>query len=245
MKSGTPITPSALHAEKAYIRESTRMPSFKRKRMKLILSFFIVLSSVLSFGQTFEGYSTDEDKSYHCLLQIKSDSSVFYIYDRSQNGIYAEYVGKIRKLTDSTFRVKAELAIGQYYMKSFNKDTLYIQLDPKIARALDKVEIEYSNKKDRKQLQGYDRKGQPIALLKIPIDKELFNSEKGTDYVKITVNRKNRITGEWVSFIIPFGSAASITANDEIEFEVKMKDGTIETIGKKNIQTGHIKLKKK
>jgi hypothetical protein len=26
---------------------------------------------------------------------------------------------------------------------------------------------------------------------------------------------------------------------------VKMKDGTIETIGKKNIQTGHIKLKKK
>lgn len=213
--------------------------------MKLILYFLIVLSPVLSYGQTFEGSSIDNNKSYHCLLQIKPDSNITYIYSRDKNGIYAEYGGKIKKHTDSTYRIKAELAIGQHYMKSFNKDTLYIQLDPKIARTLDKIEVEYSNKKNRKQLQGYDRKGQPISLLKIPVNKELFNSNKGTDYVKITVNRKNRITGEWLSFIIPFGSAASITKSDEIELIIKMKNGIIETIGNRPIQTGHIKLKKK
>lgn len=211
--------------------------------MKLILIFLIILTSILSYGQTFEGSSIDNNKSYHCLLQIKADSSITYIYDRNQNGIYAEYIGKIEKLTDSTYRITAELAIGQYYMKSFNKDTLYIQLDSNIARTLDKIEVEYSNKKNRKQLQGYSRMGQPISLLKIPVNKELFNSKKGTDYVKITVNRKNQITGEWVSFIIPFGSAASITKSDKIDLVVKMKNGMIETIGNRPNQTGHIKLK--
>ncbi len=213
--------------------------------MKLILNFLIILTSVLtSFGQTFEGSSID-NKSYHCLLQIKPDSSITYIYDRDQNGIYAEYIGKIEKLTDSTYRIKADLAIGQYYMKSFSKDTLYIQLDSNIARTLDKIEVEYSNKKNRQQLQGYDRIGQPISLLKIPINKELFNSKEGTDYVKITVNRKNRITGEWIFFIIPFGSAASITNSKNIDYTVKMNNGIIETIGHRPIQTGHIILKKK
>ncbi|UII32199.1 hypothetical protein LVD17_00075 [Fulvivirga ulvae] len=213
--------------------------------MNLTLTFLLLLSSVLSFGQTFEGYSTDENKSYHCLLQIKPDSSVVFTYDRDKNGIYAEYVGEIEKLTDSTFKVKATLAIGQYYMKSYNKDTLYIKLDSQIARTLDKIQVEYSNKKNRKQLQGYDSQGQPISLLKVPVDKELFNSNKGTDYVEITVNRKNRITGEWVSFTIPFGSAASITAGEKIEFEVKLDGEIIESIGQRLIQTGHIKLKKK
>ena len=205
----------------------------------------MILCSMLSFGQTFEGYSTDKNKSYHCLLQIKPDSSVVFTYDSDNNGVYAEYVGEIERSTDSTFKVKATLAIGQYYMKSFNEDTLYIQLDSQIARTLDKIQVEYSNKKNRKQLQGYDRQGQPKSLLKLPVDKELFNSNKGTDYVEITVNRKNRITGEWVSFIIPFGSAASITAGDEIEFEIKIVNGVIESIGQSLIQTGHIKLMKK
>ncbi|MEM9981732.1 MAG: hypothetical protein AAF734_04490 [Bacteroidota bacterium] len=211
--------------------------------MKFIVTFLIILSSTLSYGQTFEGYS--EKRDYHCLLQIKPDSSITYIYDRDQNGTYAEYVGKIRKLTDSTYKIKAALMIGQYYMKSFYKDTLYIRLDPKIARTLDKIEVEYADKKSRKLFQGYDQKGQPIPLLKIPIDQELFNSNKGTDYVTITVNRKNRITGEWVSFTIPYGSAASITKGREIDFTVKIKHGIITSIGEEIIQTGHMKLKKK
>lgn len=214
--------------------------------MKLLLTFIITsLSSFLSFGQTYEGYSTDRSQGYHCLFQIKPDSSIIFIYDRDENAVYAEYVGTIQKLTDSTYTIKADLAIGQYFMKSFSQDTLYIALDPKIAQALNKIEVEYANKKDRVLLQGYDRSGQPIALLKIPIKKELFNSNKGTDYVKITVNRKNRITREWVSFKIPYGSAASITNDSEIEFEVKIKGKIIESIGPRLIQIGHIRLKEK
>ena len=213
--------------------------------MKLFFTLPIILYSMLSLGQIFEGYSIEENKNYHCLFQIEPDSSIVFTYDRDKNGIYAEYVGEIERVTDATFKVKATLAIGQYYMKSYSKDTLYIKLDSKIARTLDKIQVEYSNKKNRKQLQGYDSQGQPIALLKVPIDQELFNANKGTDAVEITVNRKNRITGAWVSFTIPFGSAASIVTGREIEFEVKIENETLESIGQRPIQTGHIKLKKK
>jgi len=210
---------------------------------KIIFILILSLSSILTFGQTFKGLSTNGH--YNCLFQINSDSTITYIYDRDNNGIYAEYVGEIRKLNDSTYSVKAKLAIGQYYMKSFNKDTLYIQLDPRIARTLDVIEVEYSNKKNRKQFQGYDNKGIPIRLLKFPINKGLFNQDEGTNFVTITVNRKNRITGDWVSFRIPFGSAASITKGAEIEFEVIIKDRELRSIGNKLTQTGHIKLKRK
>jgi hypothetical protein len=210
---------------------------------KIIFILILSLSSIVTFGQTFEGNSTNG--YYNCLFQINSDSTITYIYNLDNNGVYAEYVGQIRKLTDSTYSVKAELAIGQYYMKSFNLDTLYIKLDPKIARTLDVIEVEYSNKKNRKQLQGYDNKGIPIQLLKLPVNKGLFNQNNGTDFVTITVNRKNRITGDWISFRIPFGSAASITKGAEIEFEVIIKDGKLKSIGNKLTQTGHIKLKTK
>lgn len=213
--------------------------------MNLTISLLLILSSVLSFGQSFEGYSTDTHKSYHCLLQIKADSSIVFIYDRDKNGIYAEYVGVIESLTDSTFKIKATMAIGQFYMKSYNKDTLYIKLDSQIARTLDKIQVEYSNRKNRKLFQGYDSQGQAIALLKLPIDSDLFNSNKGTDYVEISVNRKNRITGEWVTFVIPFGSAAFITTGKEIEFELKWDGELIESIGQGLVQIGHIRLKNK
>jgi hypothetical protein len=218
--------------------------NLKTKRMQKILSLLILLLSSLStFGQTFKGHSVNG--YYNCLFQINSDSTITYIYDRDNNGVYAEYIGYIRKLNDSTYSVKAKLAIGQYYMKSFNKDTLYIQLDPKIAQTLDVIEVEYSNKKIRKQFQGYDNKGTPIRLLKFPVNKDLFNQNEGTDFVTITVNRKNRITGDWVSFRIPYGSAASIKNGDKIEFKVVIKKEKLRSIGNKLMQTGHIKLKKK
>jgi hypothetical protein len=208
----------------------------------LFVIFFVISTS--AFGQTFEGSSVDERFNYHCLLQINPDSSVTYIYDRDDNGIYAEYVGQLQKAKDATYAVKAKLAIGQYYMKSFHPDTLYIKLDSTIAGALDKISVTYANNKKYLLYRGYDSLANPISLIKIPIDKELFNADKGTDFVTITVNRKNRITRNWISFTIPFGSAAFITAGQTLNMEVKIEKDTVRTVGDRPTQTGHILLHK-
>lgn len=211
--------------------------------MRIILTSLITILSTMSFGQTFEGFSTDERNDYHCLLQINPDSSITYIFDRDRNGIYAEYVGNIRRVTDSTYSVNAELGLGQFYMKSLSKDTFYIQLEPTIARALDTIEVQFPNQKSSLCLKGYDQNHQPLTVLKVPVDNKLFNSTKGSDVVKITVPRKNSITGKPISFTIPYGSAASITQGDKMEFEIKIKQGTIESIGKRMDLTGPIRLK--
>lgn len=137
------------------------------------------------------------------------------------------------------------MTIGQFYMKSFDKDTIYIQLDSNIARQLDKIQVEYSDGKTRKQLQGYDRLGNPIRLLKIPVDKKLFNEKKGTDFITLTINRKNFLTDNFLSFKIPFGSAASFTKGRQEEFYVVIKNGQLFTTGKPPLQTGHFRLKMK
>ena len=202
----------------------------------------LALSPMISFGQLYEGYSTYKERY---LLQIDKDSSITYIYNTKGNTLYTEYRGRIQKLTDSTYAVKAELSIGQYVMKSFDKDTLYIQLDSQIAHQLDVIEIEYANGKNRIQLQGSDPKGHAIPMLRIPVNKALFNEKKGYDFVKITINRKNWITDEWLTFKINYGSAASFSKGGEIELIVTIADGVLRIIGDKPTQTGHILLKAK
>ena len=212
--------------------------------IKRILFFISMLfCSFWSTGQVFEGWSVDGNQNYHCLFQIKPDSTIVYSYDRWENAIYGEYVGKIRHLKEDRYLINAQLEIGQYIMKSFDKDTIYVKLSPKIATTLDIIQIEYSNGKDRKQFQGSDPKGKPVSIVKMPVDKSLFNTSVGKDYIKITVNRRNRITRDWVSFKIPFGSAASITSGEKLELEVEIKSGVIRTVGEKPVQTGHVELK--
>lgn len=209
----------------------------------LILMFLISVNN--SFGQTFIGKQSDKLKRYNCSFRINKDSSINFIYDRDFNGIYADHRGTIKKLNDTFYRVSATMAIGQFYMKSFDNDTIYIQVDPNIARQLDKIQIEYTDGKTRKQLQAYDRTGNPIELLKIPVDKKLFNEKKGTDYITITINRKNFLTDNFLSFKIPFGSAASFTSGQKITFDVEIKDNKLWTVGQPPLQTGHFKLDKK
>lgn len=212
--------------------------------MKKHVSFILCLLSYMSFGQTFEGYTTDDYKSYHCLLQIQPDSSITFIYNQTQNTVYAEFVGHLRKKTDSTYLINAELAIGQFMMKSFDPDTFYIQLAPQIAVQLDKIEIEYTNHV-RQLLQGYDRiDDSPYLMLKIPINATNFNASDGKNTLKITINRKNGVTHEWVSFTIHYGSAAYIISKAPLELEVSLKNGIVKSVGKKPLQTGHFILKK-
>jgi hypothetical protein len=168
-----------------------------------------------------------------------------FIYNRDFNGIYGDHNGTIKKINDTLYRVSATMTIGQFYMKSFDNDTIYIQLESNIARQLDKIQIEYSDGKTRKLLQGYDRMGQPINLLKIPINKKLFNQKNGMDYITITINRKNFLTDNFLSFKIPFGSAASFTSGQKITFDLIIKNNNLWTVGQPPLQTGHFKLGKK
>jgi hypothetical protein len=196
-------------------KPETVMCRFKRQTQQMrisILTLTLLSAANVSFGQTFIGKQSDKLKRYNCTFRINKDSSINFIYDRDFNGIYGEHNGTIRKINDTLFRVSATMTIGQFYMKSFDNDTIYIQLDSNIARQLDKISIEYTDGKTRKHSQGYDRNGNPVSLLKIPVDRKLFNEKKGTDYVTIIINRKNFLTDNFLSFKIPFGSAASFTS---------------------------------
>src|SRR5690606_10146984 len=137
-----------------------------------------------------------------------------------------------------------KMTIGQFYMKSYHLDTLYISIDSTIARELDKISIEFSNK-TQKHFAGYDKKGEPISLLKIPIDKSIFNNRKGTNTVKLIINRKNILSDNFLTFEIPFGSAASFTKGDKEDFYVVINNEQLNTIKSAPLQTGNFKLKRK
>lgn len=205
----------------------------------------VLISASVSFGQTFIGKQSDKLKRYNCTFRINKDSSINFIYDRDFNSIYGEHKGTIKKVNDTLYSVSATMTIGQFYMKSFDNDTIYIQLDSRIARHLDKISLEYTDGKTRKHLQGYDRNGKPMPILKTPVDKNLFNEKKGTDYVTILINRKNFLTDNFLAFKIPFGSSASFTSGQKIEFDLVIKNNKLWTVGQPPLQTGHFKLDKK
>jgi len=94
-----------------------------------ILTLIFLFSANVSFGQTFIGKQSDKLKSYNCSFRINKDSSINFIYDRNMNGVYGEHYGSIKHSNGTLFRVSATMTIGQFYMKSYDNDTIYIQLD--------------------------------------------------------------------------------------------------------------------
>lgn len=191
-------------------------------------------------GQTFVGTSTD---LYNCILRINKDSTVNFIYDRDNKSVYGEHIGTIKRLNDTLFHISTTMTFGQFYMKSFTDDTLYIAIDKTVALELDNISIIYSNK-TQKHFAGYDKQRQPIELLKIPIDKKLFNTQKGTNIVTIIINRKNFLSDNFLTFEIPFGSAASFTKGQQEDFYVVIKNGQLYSTKNQPLQTGHFKLKR-
>ncbi len=195
----------------------------------------------LSGGLIFSGTSTE---LYNCTFRINKDKTINFVYDIDKNGIYAEHTGTIKKINDTMYHVKATMTIGQFYMKSYHRDTLYISIDSTVAKELDKISVDFSNN-TQKHFSVYDKNGEPISLLKIPIDKRVFNNRKGTNTVKITINRKNILTDNFLTFEIPYGSASSFTKGDKQDFYVVIKNDQLNSIKIAPIQTGHFKLKKK
>ena len=63
--------------------------------------------------------------------------------------------------------------------------------------------------------------------------------------MKIIINRKNILSDNFLTFEIPFGSAASFTKGYDEDFYVIIKNGLLFTTNKPPLQTGHFKLTKK
>jgi hypothetical protein len=204
-----------------------------------LLAFILIISTLQ--GQSFSGVSVDKRNGYQCEFRINKDSTINFIYHRPDNVIYAEYRGTIKRKNDSLFYVEATMQIGQFYMKSFDTDTFYIQLKDEIGLQLDKIEFEFSDK-STKNYQGYTREGKAIALIKVPIDKKKFSEKKGSDNLTLRINRKNFISNDFLNFKIPFGSAASFSMGEKIEFDVILQKGQLVSTGKAPIQTGHFKM---
>ncbi|MGY3051823.1 hypothetical protein ACVWYG_000010 [Pedobacter sp. UYEF25] len=212
---------------------------------KIIILLTFILPNTLLFGQTFVGTSTDKLKAYNCTIRVNKDSTINFIYNKHSNVVYGEHIGTISKVSDTLYKISATMTIGQFLFQSPFKDTIYVQLDSTIARQADKIQFEYSYGKTRKQLQGYDRLRNAIGLFKIPVDKNIFKEKKGTDFITLTIDRKNFLTDNFLSFTIPFGSAASFTKGQLEAFYVVIKNGQLYTIGNPPLQTGHFKLKEK
>lgn len=208
--------------------------------LKIIVLVIVSLTNSLLFCQTYIGKS--KENSYDCIVRISKDSTINFIYSRDDNGIYGEHKGLLKRINDTLFHILAVMTVGQFYMKPYHNDTIYIHIDSSIAKELDVIEIEYSDRKTRTQLQGYDNFHNPITMLKIPINKTLFNTKKGKDYINITINKKNPISGIFLNFRIPYGSAADFTKNEIVDFDVIIKNKLLSTIGEPPLQTGHFQL---
>ncbi len=204
---------------------------------QLFFIVLIILCSITLNGQTFEGKSL---RDYKCSLRVEIDSTINLIYNKNDNGAYGELIGKVKKIKDTIYHISAIMSFGQFCMRTYNEDTLYIKLDSAITVNLDSMKIVFTN--------GIYKycviKGQPLQLFKSTFDKTIFNRSKGKDYVTIAVKRNNKLADEYLNFKIPFGSAAYFTNEISFDSDIVIKNDMLWTIGTAPLQVGHFALKK-
>jgi len=207
---------------------------------KLLLLSVLMFTGTAVYGQTFSGTTNDQTHAYSYTLSIHNDSTVGFIYERDNRGIYAQHKGTIRQLNDTLFHINTEMQLGQFYMKTPYTDTLYIQIDKALAGQLRTIELEYADGSTKQQLQVSEQS----SLLKIPVNKALFNAKKGKDHINISTRSESLTGGQLLTFRIPFGSAASFTQGGKEDFYVVIKEANLYTSGTPPLQTGHFSLKR-
>lgn len=213
--------------------------------MKQLLIIILITSSIkLSYGQSFIGHHNENKNIYDWTFRIKKDSTINLIYEINNKSVYAEYIGKIKRVNDTIYNVSAKLITGQYVMKAPYKDSITIQMDSTIARQIDKITIEFFNGKTI-DISKYDKIWGKYRGISIVNDRLLYNDRKDKNSIFITINRKNNITDEFLKFQIPFGSAAYFSTGDLIEFQIVIKNNFAWIIGESPIEFGNLKMKKK
>jgi hypothetical protein len=213
--------------------------------MKQILIITFIISSIqFSYGQIFTGYHNENNSIHDLTFRIKKDSTINLIYQINNKAVYAEYIGKIKRINDTLYSVSGKLITSQYFMKAPYEDSITIQMDSAIARQIDKISIEYSNG-ETIDISKYDKKWREFYGISIPNKMLLYNAKKNKNYIFITINRKNNITDEFLKFQIPFGSASYFSTGDLIAFEIVIKHNFAWIIGEPPVEFGNLKMKKK
>lgn len=207
----------------------------------VILLILLIIASYIDhnlWAQTYRGQNTGNFSFYLIEFQINADSTVNFMYDGSG---YAEYSGKITKISDTAYRVSVKEDFSQSWMMSlpqtkyfsFKKDTI-------ITNHLNDISIVYSN--------GYTLKlGSYIEnsdnhFLYIPIDYSLFNENYNHDYYYVQFQRKNKITNKPLVFKVEYGSDIVFSCGENIEFDIIITDCRVFSINEGLPQIGDFEL---
>lgn len=215
-------------------------------KMKQLLFIIIAVQlSFTTFGQTIFSGTHNEFKNIHdWTLRINKDSSINLIYELNKKSFYGEYVGRIKEINDTLFNVSVRLIIGQHIMKAPYTDSITIQMDTTIARQIDKISIRYTNGTSI-GISKFNKQWHQYYGISIPNNKLYYNRTKEKNRIFITINRKNNIIDEFLSFGIPFGSAASFSTGVVIEFQLTIKNNYAWTTGELPFELSNFRIKKK
>jgi hypothetical protein len=219
--------------------------TFMKRHFLILLTF--LLTDILVVGQVFSGNS---DKKYQILFNINKDSSINFIYSLDKQ-IYAENIGTIKKINDSIFHISAIMTIGNDFVLSLYtttidspiivNDTDYFSIDSPFVNPDDTVIIKYSNGQTRNYF-PYNKQGKRISFIH---DKKNFNDKSDNNFFTVTIKRKNKITGQPLSFRIGQHDSFRTMTGEKIEFDIMIKNNKLKTINDYQLATGHFSLKKK
>jgi antitoxin component YwqK of YwqJK toxin-antitoxin module len=178
-----------------------------------------------SFGQTFKGTSAHSDTDllpYECLLRIKPDSTVDFIYHLYLNRAYSEFNGVLKKTNDSTYHISTISVIELTCERTLTSDTLSIGITPSFADNFKEFTLRYSNGK----IQTYVIPESDRSNRKVKIDSTLFHRQKS---ITLVLKEKNSITGEPLEFKVLWGDGPNFKSGNKLDFNLYIKGNKIRT----------------
>lgn len=210
--------------------------------MKTFSILFFLLNTSL-YGQVFSNESSPNEKGYTCFLKIHPNDSVDFVYKYPDNVVYAEYQGKVQKQQD-TMHFSLTMTLGQYYMKAWDEQEIFILVDSIFAERFPGIRFRYANG-DFRRLSSISRKnrGRPVGAIKFRANPDLFSRQKGKDHFMLELPVKDPFLATPLVFTIPYGSNASFVAGRKLKFQAVLQNGSLQTVGEPVVQTGHFTLK--
>jgi hypothetical protein len=183
------------------------------------------------YCQVYKGFADGQPNNKQYYLKINLDSSLTFIYHTKANDTYEKYLGKIVKLSDTIFRIKASLILGksdvmqQILVDSLTgkyNDTAYFCLNLENFNNLNPIKIQYSN--------GFKSEFRASLSGCMALDPRYFNNHKGSNYYMIQTNETDDIDGTKLLFHVSYGSSPDFTKGQIIEFNVVIHDNIIKSI---------------
>ncbi|HAD11223.1 MAG TPA: hypothetical protein DCF33_02175 [Saprospirales bacterium] len=201
----------------------------------------ICLASTSS-AQTFSNVSAPNEKGYTIRLQLNPDGTADFAYQKPDNVVFASYTGTWQKVQD-TIRFELSMQLGQFYMKAWDEQEVYIKVDSLFAERFPVVRFRYANG-DFRRLSCISRKQRckPTGDLHFLADPRRFSNQKGKDYYVLELPVIDPFNNAPLIFTIPFGSNSTFVADRKMAFQAVLQQGSLQTVGTPVLQTGHFSL---